>query len=134
MIASISAIFSSLLPRCTIVTDSTTSERLGTFLEGKLGLKHYRYVLGYLKVIGKGMELTSSGDANAEVAIEISGHCAMKENGYVDDGKYTAVKIIGLPARTAAKGKRGSLLDLVSEFDEMPYEKDMRMRAKDGSL
>mmetsp|Transcript_3245 Transcript_3245/g.5958 ORF Transcript_3245/g.5958 Transcript_3245/m.5958 type:complete len:535 (-) Transcript_3245:124-1728(-) len=133
MIALISTIFRSSSPGCTIVTDSTTSEELNKFLENKLGLHHYRHVRGYNNVIGKAKELTESGEANAEVAIEISGHCAMKENGYVDDGTYTAVKIIGLLARTAASGK-GSLLDLISDFDEMPYEEEVRIQITDGSL
>ena len=138
MIALIGAIFASSSPGCTIVTDSTTSESLSAFLEQKLGLRHYRYVRGYANVIGKAAELTASGAANAEVAIEISGHCAMKENGYVDDGTYTAVKIIGLLARTAviaaASGGKVNLFDLLVGFDEMPFEKEARFTAADGSL
>ena len=53
-----------------------------------MGLKHFRHLRGYANVIGKAEELTESGKANAEVAIETSGHCAMQENGYVDDGMY----------------------------------------------
>lgn len=138
MIALIGAIFAASSPGCTIVTDSTTSEGLSAFLEQELGLRHYRYVRGYANVIGKAAELTASGAANAEVAIEISGHCAMKENGYVDDGTYTAVKIIGLLARTAAaaaaSGGTGDLFDLIAGFDEMPFEREARIRATDGSL
>mmetsp|Transcript_42347 Transcript_42347/g.90083 ORF Transcript_42347/g.90083 Transcript_42347/m.90083 type:complete len:659 (-) Transcript_42347:147-2123(-) len=135
MIALISAVFSRSSPGCTIVTDSTTSEALSEYLENNLGLRHYRYVRGYANVIGKAEELTESGQANAEVAVEISGHCAMKENGYVDDGTYTAVKIIGLLARVNAEGKsKGSLLDLISDLKEMPYEEEMRIRVTDGSL
>lgn len=133
LIALLSVIFSTTSPGCTIVTDSTTSEGLSTFLEDKLGLHHYRFLRGYANVIGKAKELSESGEANAEVAIETSGHCAMAENGYVDDGTYTAVKIIGLLARTAAAGE-GSLLDLISDLDEMPYEEEFRLNAVDGSL
>lgn len=134
MIALLSAIFAESSPGCTVVTDSTTSEALGRYLEGNLGLNHYRYVRGYANVIGKAKELTISGEANAEVAIEISGHCAMKENGYVDDGTYTAVKITGLLARVKSIGQRSSLLDLISDLEEMPYEEEMRMRVTDGSM
>lgn len=138
MITLIGAIFAASSPGCTIVTDSTTSEALGAFLECELGLRHYRYVRGYANVIGKAVELTASGAANAEVAIEISGHCAMRENGYVDDGTYTAVKIIGLLARAAAaaaaSGGSGDLFDLISGFDEMPFEREVRFQATDGSL
>lgn len=57
---------------------SVTSEGLETFL-GELGLNHVRYLKGYANVIGKARELTESGKAIAEVAIETSGHCAMRE-------------------------------------------------------
>ena len=133
LIALLGVMFSTSSPGCTFVTDSTTSEGLSKFLESTLGLKHYRYLRGYANVISKAEELTASGEANAEVAIETSGHCAMKENGYVDDGTYTAVKIIGLLARTKASGK-GSLLDLISDLDEMPHVEEFRLQATDGSL
>ena len=133
LIALLGVMFSKSSPGCTFVTDSTTSEGLNIFLEDTLGLKHFRYLRGYANVIGKAEELTESGKANAEVAIETSGHCAMQENGYVDDGTYTAVKIIGLLARAKASGK-GSLLDLISELYEMPYVKECRVQATDGSL
>jgi phosphomannomutase len=133
LIAMLSVIFSRSAPGCTIVTDSTTSEGLSTFLQDTLSLNHFRFLRGYANVIGKAKELTSSGEANAEVAIETSGHCAMKENGYTDDGTYTAVKIIGLLARTAASGQC-SLLDLISELEELPFDEEYRIRIKDGSL
>lgn len=102
-----------------------------------MGLRHFRFLRGYANVISKAKELTDSGEANAEVAIETSGHCALKENGYQDDGTYTAVKIIGLLARTAAAetaGKRGSLLDLIADLDEMPFDEEFRIQVTDGSL
>ena len=133
LIALLSVVFGTSSPGCTIVTDSTTSEGLNAFLEEKLGLRHYRFLRGYANVIGKAQELTNSGEANAEVAIETSGHCAMKENGYVDDGTYTAVKIIGLLARTVASGQ-GSLLDLISDLEELQYEEEFRFKATDGLL
>ena len=54
------------------------------------------------------------------MAIETSGHCAMKENGYLDDGTYTAVKIVSLLARTMNDNGRSdaSLLDLIASLDE----------------
>lgn len=127
LIAMLGVIFSRSAPGCTIVTDSTTSEGLGTFLEDVLKLKHFRYLRGYANVIGKAKEL------NGEVAIETSGHCAMKENGYTDDGTYTAVKIIGLLARTAAS-THGGILDLISELVELPFDEEYRIKIKDGSL
>ena len=77
LIALLGVIYAKSSPGCTIVTDSTTSEGLGKFLEGNLGLHHFRYLRGYANVIRKAKEITESGVANAEVAIETSGHCAM---------------------------------------------------------
>ena len=126
LIALLSVIFSASAPGSTVVTDSTTSEGLNTFLEKKLGLKHFRYLRGYANVINKAKELEGS-----EMAIETSGHCALRENGWIDDGTYTAVKIIALLANS--KGK-GSLLDLISELEELPFDEEFRVKATDGSL
>eukprot|EP00558_Chaetoceros_sp_UNC1202_P009710 CAMPEP_0197247134 /NCGR_PEP_ID=MMETSP1429-20130617/26123_1 /TAXON_ID=49237 /ORGANISM="Chaetoceros sp., Strain UNC1202" /LENGTH=402 /DNA_ID=CAMNT_0042707967 /DNA_START=33 /DNA_END=1242 /DNA_ORIENTATION=+ len=138
LIALLAVIFQSSSPGCTFVTDSVTSEGLASFLKN-LGLNHVRYLKGYANVIGKARELTESGKALAEVAIETSGHCAMRENGYLDDGTYTAVKVIGLLARVSrSKSKNGegrmSLLDLISELDEKEEVQELRMDVSDGSL
>jgi hypothetical protein len=69
---------------------------LEAFLQDDLGLQHVQYFKGYANVINKARKLTEAGIANAEVAIETSGHCAMQENGYLDDGTHTAVKAIVL--------------------------------------
>lgn len=91
-------------------------------------------------MIGKARELTESGKASAEVAIETSGHCAMRENGYLDDGTYTAVKVIGLLARVTRSNRKSaptnpplSLLDLIADLEEMPQVGELRMDTKDGS-
>lgn len=138
LIALLAVIFQTTSPGCTFVTDSVTSEGLALFLKN-LGLKHVRYLKGYANVIGKARELTESGKALAEVAIETSGHCAMRENGYLDDGTYAAVKVIGLLARVSrSRSKNGesqmSLLDLISELDEMEEVHELRMEVSDGSL
>jgi len=140
LIAFLGVIFAQSSPGCTIVTDSCTSEGLERFLEKTLGLHHERYLKGYANVIGKAKELTESGVANAEVAIETSGHCAMKENGYLDDGTYTAVKVIGCLAnlareRSAENGQHHkSLLELIKDLPEMAEVKELRMNVLDGKL
>jgi phosphomannomutase len=138
LIALLSVIFSSSSPGCTVVTDSVTSQGLSTFLHN-LGLKHVRYLKGYANVIGKAKELM------AEMAIETSGHCAMRENGYLDDGTYTAVKVIGLLARVSrsrhdsqmshalSKKRVGGLLNLIENLEEMPEVKELRMKVVDGT-
>jgi phosphomannomutase len=134
LIALLAVIFSTSCPGCAIVTDSVTSEGLETFLQDDLGLQHVRYLRGYANVINKARELTERGVANAEVAIETSGHCAMKENGYLDDGTYTAVKVIGLLARVSRDDDSQSVLDLISNLKEMPEEGELRMSVLDETL
>lgn len=106
------------------MTDSTTSEGLTTFLQKHLGLQHIRYLKGYANVINKAKEL------DADVAIETSGHCAMKENDYLDDGTYTAVKVISLLARRNS----ASLFDSISSMEELDEIAELRMELKDQSL
>lgn len=131
LIALLGVVFARSSPGCTFVTCSVTSEGLTAFLEGKLGLKHVRYLKGYANVINKAKEL------DAEVGIETSGHCAMKENNYLDDGTYTAVKIVGLLARervTPAGDNTASLLDLIGDMEELDEEAELRMTVRDESL
>ena len=77
----------------TIVTDSVTSDGLKEFIEKDLGCKHYRYRRGYKNVIDKATELCSQG-IDCPLAIETSGHAALKENYFLDDGAYLITKII----------------------------------------
>jgi phosphomannomutase len=133
LIALLGVVFARSYPGSTVVTDSVTSEGLTTFLQGTLGLKHVRYLKGYANVINKAKELTESGKANAALAIETSGHCAMKENDYLDDGTYTAVKIVSLLARERAAGT-ASLLDLIRDMPEMAEIWELRCPTIDQSL
>ncbi len=77
----------------TIVTDSVTSDGLKVFLEDKLNCKHYRYKRGYKNVINKAVELCENG-VYAPLAIETSGHAALKENYFLDDGAYLVTRIV----------------------------------------
>jgi phosphomannomutase len=134
LIALLSVIFSRNSPGCAIVTDSVTSEGLATFMEDKLGLRHVRFLKGYANVIEKAIELNNSGEANAEMAIETSGHCAMRENGMLDDGSYTSCKVVGLLAREKQQGGFDGLLDLITDLKEMPEDVELRMSVIDESL
>ena len=60
----------------------------------------------------------------------------MRENGYLDDGTYTAVKVISLLAQVKndENGSSGSLLDLISELQEMEEVNEFRMNVLDGSI
>ena len=78
---------------CTIVTDSVTSDGLKEFIEKDLGCKHYRFRRGYKNVIDKAVELCGEG-LDCPLAIETSGHAALKENYFLDDGAYLITKIV----------------------------------------
>ena len=77
----------------TIVTDSVTSDGLKKYIEETLGCKHYRYRRGYKNVINKSLELNNKG-VESPLAIETSGHAALKENYFLDDGAYLVTKIV----------------------------------------
>lgn len=76
-----------------IVTDSVTSDGLKEYIENTLGCVHYRYRRGYKNVINKAIELTQEGK-DCPLAIETSGHAALKENYFLDDGAYLVTKIV----------------------------------------
>jgi len=105
-------------PGTTIVTDSITSTQLGTFLVDELGLKHLRFKRGYKNVINKGIELNNEG-IDCQLAIETSGHAAMKENYFLDDGAYLATKIVIKAAQLKKSGKHiSSLLEKLEDPKE----------------
>ena len=102
-----------------IVTDSITSSGLKQFIENDLGGKHYRYRRGYKNVIDKALELNAQG-INCPLAIETSGHAAMRENYFLDDGAYLCTKIIIKAAQMRKEGK---------ELDELTASKN-RLKAQ----
>ena len=77
----------------TIVTDSVTSDGLREYLENTLNDTHFRYRRGYKNVINKAIELCRDG-INCPLAIETSGHAALRENYFLDDGAYLVTKIV----------------------------------------
>ncbi len=91
-------------PGTTIVTDSITSTQLHAFLTEKLGCRHLRFKRGYKNVIDKGMALNAEG-TDCQLAIETSGHAAMKDNYFLDDGAYLATRIVVEAAKLKRQGK-----------------------------
>lgn len=109
----------------TIVTDSITSSGLKEFIEDTLGGKHYRYRRGYKNVIDKALELNAQG-INCPLAIETSGHAAMKENYFLDDGAYLCTKIIIKAAQLRKEGKE--LDELTAALKEPVESKEVRFK------
>ena len=124
LIAAMSAIALRDAPGATIVTDSVTSDALTRFIES-MGGKHLRFKRGYKNVIEKGKEMNQLSH-ECPLMIETSGHGAMAENHYLDDGAYMAVKMIVEAAR-----RDGDLAGLVDGFEE-PLEAS-EYRVKYGS-
>ena len=115
-------------PGGTVVTDSITSTGLNEFIEKHLGGKHYRYRRGYKNVINKAIELKAQGIC-APLAIETSGHAAMEENYYLDDGAYLCTKIIIKAAQLRQKGE--SLEDLLANLKEPVEACEIRIKITD---
>jgi len=109
----------------TVVTDSITSSGLKTFIEEKLGGRHYRYRRGYKNVIDKALELNAQG-INCPLAIETSGHAAMRENYFLDDGAYLCTKIIIKAAQMRREGKE--LDELTADLREPLESREIRYK------
>ena len=109
----------------TIVTDSVTSSGLKDFIENHLGGKHYRYRRGYKNVIDKGIELNNNGEF-CPLAIETSGHAAMKENYFLDDGAYLCTKIIIKMAQLAKENKTIDMM--LKDLKEPAESKEIRFK------
>ncbi len=115
-------------PGGTIVTDSITSKGLKIFLEEKLGAKHLRYKRGYKNVINKALELNAAG-VDSPLAIETSGHAALRENYFLDDGAYLATKILIEAAKLKKQG--GNLKDLLKDLQEPAESDELRFAITD---
>ena len=131
IIALIAAILAPNYPGSTIITDSVTSDRLTFFLEQKLGLKHLRYMRGYKNVINKCKELNSKGIISP-LAMETSGHGALKENYYLDDGAYLAVKLI--VALALAKKENKPIESFIAELPPAGFEGEYRFKIKEENF
>jgi len=112
----------------TIVTDSVTSDGLAKFIAQKGG-KHRRFKRGYKNVINEAIRLNNEGEYTP-LAIETSGHAALKENYFLDDGAYLITRLLIALAKAAKENK--DLSDLIADL-EMPKEaQEIRLRFQDG--
>ena len=121
IIAMMTAIIAQDYPGGTIVTDSVTSDRLTRFIES-IGMKQHRYMRGYKNVINESIRLNQEGIVSP-LAIETSGHGALSENYFLDDGAYMAVKLLIALAKAAKNNKTLSsfIEKLEKGFEEREY-------------
>ena len=124
LIALASAIVLEENPGATIVTDSVTSVGLNKFIEEKLGGNHHRFKRGYKNVINEAIRLEEEG-VEAPLAIETSGHAALKENYFLDDGAYLVAKILIKMANLAIEDIK--LKSLIEDLEEANIKKEFRM-------
>lgn len=123
LIALISAILLDEKPGQTIVTDSVTSSGLKKFI-GDWGGEHYRFKRGYRNVIDEAIRLNGEG-IECPLAIETSGHAALKENHFLDDGMYLVTVLIVRAMKLKQEGK--SLGSLIADLQEPVESGEIRL-------
>ncbi|MCR5834639.1 MAG: phosphomannomutase/phosphoglucomutase [Selenomonadaceae bacterium] len=121
LIAMMAAILAPDYPDSTIITDSVTSDGLKKFLESHLHLKHHRFKRGYKNVINECIRMNKSGIVSP-LAIETSGHGALSENYFLDDGAYLAVKLL------IAAAKYKDLSKLIEKLEYPAETKEFRLK------
>ncbi|PZU98495.1 MAG: phosphomannomutase/phosphoglucomutase [Pseudanabaena sp.] len=127
LIALISAIILQEHPHSTIVTDSITSDGLTKFIEQDLKGTHHRFKRGYKNVINESIRLNQAGQ-ESWLAIETSGHGALKENYFLDDGAYLVSKLLIELAKSKLSSK--SITDLILNLQEPCESEEFRIKIK----
>ncbi|MCK5136714.1 MAG: phosphomannomutase/phosphoglucomutase [Bacteroidales bacterium] len=124
LIALISSVILEEYPGSVIVTDSITSAGLQWFIEEHLGGIHHRFKRGYKNVINESLRLNAEGK-DSWLAIETSGHAALKENHFLDDGAYLVAKLLIQMAKMNREGK--SLGSLINVLPRPTEEEEFRL-------
>ena len=88
------------------------------------GGEHYRYKRGYRNVIDEAKRLNEAG-LNCPLAIETSGHAALRENHFLDDGMYLVTVLICEAMRLKQEGKE--LTDLIADLREPVESAEIRL-------
>ena len=127
LIALISSIILEEHPQTTIVTDSVTSNGLAKFIKARGGI-HHRFKRGYKNVINEALRLNEEG-RESHLAIETSGHAAIKENYFLDDGAYLISKILVKAAKLYRESQ--DIGQLISDLDEALEDKEIRLKIED---
>jgi phosphomannomutase len=127
IVALMGAIVAKDYPVSVIVTDSVTSDKLTDFLENDLKMIHRRFKRGYKNIINEAIRLNNEG-ISCYLAIETSGHCALGENFFLDDGAYMTVKILIEAAKLKKEGKTIDML--ISKLQEAKEAQEFRLKLK----
>ncbi len=130
LIALVSAMLLNVEQGLTIVTDSVTSSGLSKFI-GEWGGEHYRYKRGYRNVIDEAKRLNEM-DINCPLAIETSGHAALRENDFLDDGMYLSTLLVCEAMRLKREGK--SISNMLEGLQEPVERTDIRLTILDADV
>ncbi len=128
LIALISAILLEERRDAYIVTDSVTSDGLTEFIRRRGGI-HHRFKRGYKNVINESKRLNEEGKYSP-LAIETSGHAALKENYFLDDGAYLVTRLLIALAKCAERGE--NLTDLIADLPEPKEAEEIRLNFAAG--
>lgn len=123
LIALISAILLKERPGITVVTDSVTSSGLAAFIRERGGA-HHRFKRGYRNVIDEAVRLNEAG-VDCPLAIETSGHAALRENYFLDDGMYLVTRLIVAAMQKKAAG--GDIGDFIAGLSEPVEAREVRI-------
>ena len=123
LIAMMAAILLKEHPGTTIVTDSITSTGLAAFIAAHGGV-HCRFKRGYRNVINESIRLNEAGH-DSQMAMETSGHGALKENYFLDDGAYLVTRLLIELAKGRKEGY--SLQSLIAGLKEPAESREFRM-------
>jgi len=129
LIALISSVILEEHPGSVIVTDSITSSGLNWFITKHLKGVHHRYKRGYKNVINESLRLNAEG-VESWLAIETSGHAALKENHFLDDGAYLVAKLLIQMAKMKQQNQKlSSLIEVLPHpLEEGEFRLDIRCR------
>jgi phosphomannomutase len=128
MIALMAAILLEEHPGATFVTDSVTSSGVARFIT-EWGGVHYRFKRGHRNVIAEAMRLNEE-DIDCPLAIETSGHAALRENFFLDDGVYLAAVVLCKALTLKRDGE--TISSLIEELAEPVESQEIRMRILAG--
>ncbi|KAI0488909.1 hypothetical protein KFK09_028748 [Dendrobium nobile] len=112
-------------PGTTVVTDARTSVSLTRFITA-VGGRHCLYRVGYRNVIDKGVQLNEDG-VETHLMMETTGHGALKENYFLDDGAYMVVKIIIEMVRMRLAGSSKGIGSLIKDLEDPIESVELRM-------
>ena len=123
IIAMMAAILLREHPGTTIVTDSITSTGLSAFITAHGGV-HLRFKRGYRNVINESIRLNAEGH-DSQLAMETSGHGALKENYFLDDGAYLVTRLLIELSKARREGY--TLPSLIADLKEPAESREFRM-------